>query len=140
MANRDSGAIRTYTGADGYRLHYRHWQPGSLLPRAQIVALHGIQSHSGWFTYSSGRLCEAGFEVFFLDRRGSGMNEPGRGDAVDEMQLIDDVVRMLISVRENSTASDTKGPVVLVGVSWGGKPAAAIAARKPELVDGLALL
>ena len=59
--------------SDGYRLFARHWRPNGQ-PRGFVVALHGIQSHSGWYEYSSGRLCEAGYDVLFLDRRGSGRN------------------------------------------------------------------
>jgi alpha-beta hydrolase superfamily lysophospholipase len=131
--------IRTYTASDGYRLHYRHWEPEAG-PKARIVALHGIQSHSGWFTYSSRRLCEAGFEVLFLDRRGSGMNEPARGDAASDAQLVDDVTQMLVRVGERSGASDSRRPVILLGMSWGGKLAAVTAARSPDLVDQLVLL
>ena len=56
-------------------------------PRGYVVALHGIQSHSGWYEYSSGRMCEAGFEVRFLDRRGSGENTEDRGHAVHPDRL-----------------------------------------------------
>ena len=55
--------IRTLIASDGYKLHYRYWMPLGVRPAASVVALHGIQSHSGWFAYSSRRMCEAGFEV-----------------------------------------------------------------------------
>jgi alpha-beta hydrolase superfamily lysophospholipase len=129
--------IRTFTASDGYRLHYRHWQPDSA-PRATVVAMHGIQSHSGWFTYSSGRLAEAGFEVCFLDRRGSGMNERARGHADSFERLVNDVAQFLEEVRNRNDKSNT--PVILLGVSWGGKLATVIAARRPDLIGELALL
>lgn len=127
--------IRTFTMSDGYRLHYRHWVPEGK-PRARIVALHGIQSHSGWYEYSTRKLCEAGYEVAFVDRRGSGMNEQSRGDTPHHERWINDVVQVLGETRAKSPSC----PVVLLGVSWGGKPAVVAAARRPELVDGLALL
>src|SRR5579872_3081095 len=132
--------IRTCIASDGYKLHYRHWTPPGAEVNASILALHGIQSHSGWFTYSSRRLCEAGFEVSFLDRRGSGMNEPARGHAASDGQLVDDVVQMLTSIREQSAGIAPGKPVILLGVSWGGKLAAVTAAQRPDLVDRLALL
>lgn len=131
--------IRTFIASDGYKLHYQCWIPAGR-PAASVVALHGIQSHSGWFTHSSRRLCEAGFEVSFLDRRGSGMNEPARGHAASDRQLVDDVVQMLTSIREQSAGSTPRQPVILLGMSWGGKLAAVTAARRPDLVDRLALL
>jgi alpha-beta hydrolase superfamily lysophospholipase len=129
--------IRTFAASDGYRLHYRHWEPDGA-PRATVVALHGIQSHSGWFTYSSGRLAEAGLAVCFLDRRGSGMNEPARGHARSVERLVDDVTQFLAEVR--GLDGKLNAPLILLGVSWGGKLATVTAARRPELIDGLALL
>ncbi|MGE5192419.1 MAG: alpha/beta fold hydrolase, partial [Deltaproteobacteria bacterium] len=128
--------IRTYAASDGYRLQYRHWEPPGPR-RATVVALQGIQSHSGWFTYSSGRLAEAGFEVCFLDRRGSGMNDPARGHVGHYGRLVSDVVEFLEEVRSRRP---TRAPVILLGVSWGGKLATVTAARRPDLIDGLALL
>ncbi len=128
-----------YTASDGYRLHYRHWQPNGT-PRGYVVAVHGIQSHSGWYEYSSGRMRSAGYEVRFLDRRGSGENSPDRGHAAHPERLIHDVTQVLADVCWERDHKTPKAPVILLGVSWGGKLAAATAARRPDLVDGLALL
>lgn len=135
-------AIRTFRASDGYELHYRHFPASTDLPRVVVVGLHGIQSHSGWYEYSSGKLAEAGFEVNFLDRRGSGLNSHKRGDAPHADRLIADVVQFLQLVRHEIQQRPGSAPTtcVLMGVSWGGKLAAAVAARRPELVDGLALL
>lgn len=132
--------IRAYIASDGYRLHYRHWEPRGDAPAATIVALHGIQSHSGWFTYSSARLSEAGFEVCFLDRRGSGMNEPDRGHAAHHERLVNDVTHFLADARHRNKRLPSPPPAILLGVSWGGKLAVAVAAKRPDLIDGLALL
>jgi acylglycerol lipase len=131
--------IRQYTASDGYELHYRHWVPSGN-PRAYVVALHGVQSHSGWYEYSSQRLCEVGFDVRFLDRRGSGLNTKDRGHADHPDRLINDVAQMLGQVRWERKLAQVGAPVILMGVSWGGKLAAVTAARRPDLVDGLALL
>ena len=125
--------------SDGYRLFARHWQPNGA-PRGFVVALHGIQSHSGWYEYSSGRLCEAGYDVVFLDRRGSGQNFSRRGDVSHGDRLINDVVQVMSDVRRHRDQDAPDAPVVLLSVSWGGKLAAVTAARRPELIDGLALL
>jgi alpha-beta hydrolase superfamily lysophospholipase len=131
--------IGQYVASDGYRLHYRQWVPNTP-PRGYVVALHGIQSHSGWYDFSSSRLCEAGFEVRFLDRRGSGRNTKDRGHARHPDRLIQDVTQMLGDVCWEREKTSPLAPVILLGVSWGGKLAAITAARRPELVDGLALL
>ena len=125
--------------SDGYRLFARHWRPSGV-PRGFVVALHGIQSHSGWYEYSSGRLCEAGYDVLFLDRRGSGRNFSRRGDVSHGDRLINDVLQVLSDVRRERDRIAPSAPVVLLAVSWGGKLAAITAARRPELVDAIALL
>ena len=134
-----SPRIEESIASDGYRLKYRHWSPAGA-PRAYVVALHGIQSHSGWYEASSRRLCEAGCEVRFLDRRGSGQNETDRGHAPHPDRLVNDVVQMLGDVCWEREKTAPEAPVILLGVSWGGKLAAVISARRPELIDGLALL
>ena len=142
-------AVKTYptvmpefehlVASDGYRLFARHWRPSGL-PRGFVVALHGIQSHSGWYEHSSGRLCEASYDVLFLDRRGSGQNFSRRGDVANGDRLINDVMQVLSEVRRERDRVAPNAPVVLLSVSWGGKLAAITAARRPELVDALALL
>jgi alpha-beta hydrolase superfamily lysophospholipase len=125
--------------SDGYRLWARHWRPVSP-PQGYIVALHGIQSHSGWYEFSSRSLCAAGYDVLFVDRRGSGRNLAQRGDAPHGDRLLNDVVQVLHQVRTTRDRDAPGRPVVLLAVSWGGKLASLSAARRPELVDALALL
>ena len=132
--------IASFTTSDGYVHHYRHWVPSIERPRALIVALHGIQSHSGWYWHSSEKLCEAGYELLFVDRRGSGMNDDQRGHARHEERLINDVVQVLNEVRQRRNATAPTVPVVLLGLSWGGKLASVVASRRPELLDALVLL
>lgn len=131
--------LEHFVASDGYRLFARHWRPSGA-PRGFVVALHGIQSHSGWYEYSSARLCEAGYDVLFLDRRGSGRNFSRRGDASHGDRLINDVVQVVSQVRRERDRVAPSTPVVLLAVSWGGKLATVTAARRPELLDGLALL
>ena len=128
------------TTSDGYRLSCRHWQPTAAPPRAYVVALHGIQSHGGWYDGSSLRLCEAGYDVLFIDRRGSGRNFSQRGDAPHAERLINDVVQVLTHVRQQRDRIAPDTPFVLMAVSWGAKLAAITAARRPDLVDAVALL
>lgn len=131
--------IESYRASDGYRLHYRHWRPAATV-KARIVALHGIQSHSGWYKYSCDKLCAAGYEVFALDRRGSGMNEPVRGHAASHERLLNDLYQFLADLRWQTRNESHPVPLVLLAVSWGGKLAVVTAAQRPELVDALALL
>lgn len=130
-AAQDNVEIVHFTAGDGYRLAVRRW-PAELV-RGRIVLLHGIVSHGGWYDASCRALCDAGFEVHFLERRGSGLNRRSRGDVDRFTTWIDDVERYL-----ESLPSDR--PRLLMGISWGGKLAAAVARERPELISGVALL
>jgi alpha-beta hydrolase superfamily lysophospholipase len=127
----DAGyTVESHTASDGYRWSYRRYVPDGPA-KAEIVHLHGIQSHAGWYEHSCTKLREAGYAVSFLDRRGSGVNQQARGDAPSFRRLLDDIAEYVRPLPR---------PVFLVAVSWGGKLAAALQRRHPGLVDALALL
>ncbi len=132
--------IESYEASDSYALHLRRWQPVDDNPVAHVVALHGIQSHSGWYAYSASRMCQAGFDVHFLDRRGSGLNETRRGHATHPDRLVNDVCQYLRRLKHEERVGKEPLPVILLGVSWSGKLATTIAARRRDLVDALGLL
>jgi acylglycerol lipase len=121
-----------YNARDGRRLAVRVWNTIDP-PRARVVFLHGVASHGGWYTRSCHYLNQAGFEVHFLDRRGSGVNTEGLGDVDRHETWISDVATYLEQVGDGL-------PVVLCGISWGGRLAAAVARQHPGLICGLALL
>ena len=134
MNNLPAESIRSLRASDGYQLHFRHWRPIEE-PLALVICLHGIQSHSGWYEYSSQQVAAAGFEVFFADRRGSGLNEATRGHADHADRLLNDVALLFdMAVRERPGL-----PVILSGISWGGKTAAAFCRKGVRPVDGLLL-
>jgi alpha-beta hydrolase superfamily lysophospholipase len=147
--------LETFVTSDGYPLRYRRYTPDSP-PRAHVVAIHGIQSHAGWYTHSCERLCQAGFAVTFLDRRGSGINMQDRGDAPGFRRLLEDLSEFLRTQRGSAVFSagsagsgdssqvPPKGHptpfVFLLAISWGGKLGVALQRYHPGLIDGLALL
>jgi len=134
-------SIRSFTASDGYTIHFRHWK--SQAPRGIVLALHGIQSHSGWYAASSRAMADAGFDVYFPDRRGSGLNGFQRGHAAHGMRLINDVRALAKLARYEQTMSSDVGdllPLIIMGISWGGKIAAAAAATFPNEFNGLALM
>jgi len=123
-----------YEARDGAKLAYHHWPVEE--PRGVVVYLHGIQSHAGWYGASCRRMHEAGLEVVFVDRRGSGVNPEARGDAPGFMTLLADLAVVLEQVRERHPDR----PRIVVGISWGGKPAVGLAKARPDLVDALGLV
>lgn len=113
-----SGKVRQFRASDGTILHYRHFRTVET-PRGFVVGCHGIQSHSGWYEWSSSQLAKAGFDVRFIDRRGAGLNDPPHGHADDATRLCKDVEEILSQVRLER--DHNRQPVVLMGVSWAGK-------------------
>ena len=105
VAPSKNSRLATVTASSAYRA--LRWRAGDESPpktisgdsrpplanaRAEIVFIHGIQSHGGWYQHSCTELARAGFNVYFLDRRGSGLNPQGRGDAVGGFRrLLDDL-------------------------------------------------
>ncbi len=127
--------LGSFRASDGYAFYYRHW-PAVGRPRARLVFVHGIRSHGGWYGRSCEKLAAAGYDVFFLDRRGAGRNTARRGDTPSFRRLLDDIAEFVAERRRECGWL----PTVLAGISWGGKLAVGLPYRKPGLVDGLVLL
>jgi alpha-beta hydrolase superfamily lysophospholipase len=129
--------VGEHAAGDGYRWRYREYSAVAE-PRGILVFLHGIQSHGGWYEYSCTKFSDQGYGVYFLDRRGSGMNAQERGDAPGFRRLVDDIAEFLTALPR--TAARGRLPVFLAGISWGGKLAAALERRHPGLIEGLILM
>jgi alpha-beta hydrolase superfamily lysophospholipase len=142
LAEPGAFTVETFTASDGYRWRYRRYadagQPSSAL--AHVVCIHGIQSHGGWYVSSCTRLRAAGFAVYFLDRRGAGLNEQDRGDTPSFRRLLDDAAEFLDHLRSTTPATQQPMPIFLVAISWGGKVATALLRRRPGCAEGVALL
>jgi alpha-beta hydrolase superfamily lysophospholipase len=128
----DVAKVEVFTASDGYAHHYFHYVPTNPV-QAALVCLSGIKSHAGWYDHSCCQLCAAGYEVFFLDRRGSGRNQPARGDTPSFRRLLKDIAEF---VQSDSVARSGR-PVFLQSVSWGSKLALGFQKRHPGLIDGL---
>lgn len=128
--------ILTMALPDGYPTYLAAYDPPAAAPaRTPVLYLHGIQSHPAWFASSAAYLAAAGHAVFQVARRGSGANARDPGHAASAAQLLADLAAAIEFVRGRCRADR----VHLVGVSWGGKLAAAYALA-PERAAGLASL
>ncbi|MCH8969100.1 MAG: alpha/beta fold hydrolase, partial [Planctomycetes bacterium] len=119
---------------DVYAAYARYWPVRE--PAGAVLYLHGIQSHCGWYEESARRLQQAGFAVLQPDRRGSGRNQADRGHAESQQQLIDDGLACGRRLLELTGLKQFH----LVGISWGGKLACAMAAAESGLVRSLSLV
>lgn len=124
-----------YLAPDGRELAYRQHRRRA---DVALVYLHGIESHGGWFDHAGDLLAGRGYDVYCLDRRGSGINRENRGFTSGHIesweQLREDVHAFMAPMRE------VYEHVFLVGLSWGGKEAVAYGLDHPEDADGLVLI
>ncbi len=129
---------RLYTTTDGARLGYIAYTSTTGKSDTALVYLHGIESHAGWFDEAADRLCARGYDVYCLDRRGSGINRENRGfpsGHVDSyVTLFADIDAFTMPLRNEYEA------VYLIGLSWGGKLGLAYSLTYPERCDGLVLI
>lgn len=123
-----SEAISFYLASDGRKLFYRTWN-GSKDKVPCLIFIHGIESHSGWFSEVGEKLTRLGLEVYALDRRGSGLNKEERGDVGDFRRLIQDIDDFFLQkeLRDRNC--------ILVGLCWGAKTALYFSLRYPERIS-----
>lgn len=135
MSSTPAPVVTAFRASDGYTFYARRYAPAGA-PRAKLVFLHGIRSHGAWYTKSCAEFAAAGYDVHFIDRRGSGLNTAHRGDTPSFRRLLDDVAEYLQAQRAERAGT----PTFVAGISWGGKIAVGLQYRKPGLTDGLVLL
>lgn len=124
-------SIRHLEAEDGHRLTYRVWEPDGGV-RATIVLLNGVMSHSGWFFPLAPRFVAAGCRVVGADRRGTGLDEVGRGDAPSAGMVVSDAVRIIDHERHASA------PTFVVGWCWG--TVLAVNLLPKTRIDGLVMV
>lgn len=131
-------SIHTVNAADGYPLQYRVWAPAPQAPalevgspRAVVVFLNGVMSHSGWFEPLAGELTAAGVHMVGADRRGTGTNTIARGDAPSAKHLVTDAAAIIAAERVPGS------PLIVVGWCWGAVLAVHLAPELGSTLDGL---
>ena len=110
---------------DGGEIHYRESGQGT-----PILLIHGTGGDSGAWFGSFARLAET-HRVIAYDRRGFGSSTPLMGDGYLDVQA-DDAAAL---ITERGLA-----PATVVGHSWGGLVALALAIKHPEMVATLVLM
>jgi alpha-beta hydrolase superfamily lysophospholipase len=115
--------VRRSAVEGGAALCHREWDPKD--PKGTVVCVHGIRSHSAWYLDSCAHLARKGYRVIFPDRRGSGLNrEEGKGGGVSVGRWVADIEQFIARAARELPGK----PVHLLGISWGGRLAAVVAA------------
>ncbi|MEU6971837.1 alpha/beta hydrolase [Kitasatospora aureofaciens] len=117
---------------DGQRCHVQRLDPqDGGPPAATVVLVHGLLTDSlaSYYFTLAPTLAAAGLDVLMYDQRGHGRSaRPATGYRLEH--FADDLELLLKRL-------DVRGPVHLVGNSFGGTVAFALATHHPELVAGI---
>lgn len=136
----DAG-ILWFKASDGKPIAYRKVLPeGEDRPKALVLAIHGMNDHSGRFLHLARALAERGCAVWLPDVRGHGETDPGpdrghleKGSGLD--RTVQDIGELA-----GLAAGEYKGiPLFLFGHSFGSIVALMFAARRGDSLAGLAL-
>lgn len=120
---------------DGAVLPVRSWLPQGAHPKAVIVALHGFNDYSRFFTAAGQYLSQRGFACYAYDQRGFG-NSPGRGLWAGVDAYVDDLNALTRQLRVRNPGV----PLYVLGESMGGAVAiVALTSPNPPEADGLIL-
>jgi acylglycerol lipase len=102
-------------GPGGLGIFVRSWHPGSKA-RAVVVICHGVNSHSGYYTWTAEQLVSTGLAVYALDLHGRGRSDGERF----YLDKISDYVHDVHAVVGMAKSRNAGLPVFLLGHSAGG--------------------
>lgn len=122
---------RTVTSTDGLKLSINLWSSKS--PKATLMYIHGIQSHSGWLFETAPYLAGKGINVVAMDRRGSGASEGIRGHSDTADKILSDYRQAW----EYASHLAEDLPFVVLGQSFGGSVLAGLVCRYNLQADKL---
>jgi len=123
-----------FVAADGAVLPVRSWLPQGEPVKAVIVALHGFNDYSNFFTRPGEYLSRQGIACYAYDQRGFG-NAPRRGLWAGVEAYTDDLKAFAAQARRRHPGV----PLYVLGESMGGAVTIVAMASAPTLADGLIL-
>jgi alpha-beta hydrolase superfamily lysophospholipase len=124
--------------SDGFNIFYRKWPSSSGQIDRVVLFLHGIEVHSGAFSFMGPELASEGSEVYGFDRRGFGNSKEidlPRGDTHGFDRHLED----LNEVVEFMHKSYPGKKLFIFGHSIGSAYALRFVANYPQQFDGLIL-
>ncbi len=126
----------SFITADGSLLPLRSWLPGETSTRAVIIALHGFNDYSNFFTSSGTYLSSRGIACYAYDQRGFG-GAPGRGLWSGAEAYTNDLSSFVREIRTLHPGI----PHYVLGDSMGGAVTiVAMTGSNPPDVDGVILV
>jgi acylglycerol lipase len=101
--------------ADGLRIFVRSWRPQGRV-RGVVAIVHGVNSHSGYYTWTAEQLVASGLAVYALDLHGRGKSDGERFYLEKIGDYLNDVDTLLTLAKSREPGV----PVFLLGHSAGG--------------------
>lgn len=126
-------SLQTVAAGEGAGIPIRVFGPDGV--RTPVLMIHGLQSHSGWFSQSAAFIAGLGHTVYAIDRRGSGLSQATRGDIKDFM----DWAAEIQAVAELAMTEHGENQVFVLGHCFGAIPATVYAELHAADVRGLIL-
>jgi len=130
---RENKRIGQFDTEDGSQLYYDCWAAGEGAPCA--IYLHGLESHTGWFSNLAEYLNSKAINVYAFDRRGSGLNRASSRNFYSRY-LASDLKIFLDLVKKEHPESK----IFLIGLCLGGKIAVDFFYYHQDCLDGLILI
>ncbi|PSN17953.1 lysophospholipase [filamentous cyanobacterium CCP5] len=124
-----------FSGSQGLDLYYQSWQPETSA-KADVVMLHGLGSHSGWFMNLIEPLVAAGYGIHAFDLRGHGLSPGPRGHVDRWSDYRNDLHTYLQLIR----TQPPERPCFALGHSLGGMILLEYALHYPDALSGLIAL
>lgn len=132
MVSKEKQWVSNFRNNAGQNIFYRNWKINGL-PKAIVVIVHGLNSHSGYYQNFALLLNENDYEVYAMDLRGRGLSQGERyfiSDYEDIVADIDQIVNIVYS-------SHFKSPIFLFGHSAGGVFASLYVVHQQDKLKGL---
>jgi alpha-beta hydrolase superfamily lysophospholipase len=120
----------TLKTADGLDLYVRRWQAEDVPHLWTFVVVHGHGEHGGRYEHLAAWFTPLGATVYAMDLRGHGRSGGPRGHAPNLDAVLEDIDTVVMRAR-----TESGGPVVLIGHSFGGLLAIAYTLRHPDHID-----
>lgn len=129
----------------GNRLHYLTWLPSEgVKTKGKVLLVHGFAASVYCWRFLGPALAGLGYQTVAVDHPPFGWSEPsaaelaGKGSGSPESRAR--LLWSFLDALDASAPAGERGPWVLVGHSLGGRIAAWMASRRPEMTKALVLL
>jgi len=99
----------------GVKIHVRSWRPDGVA-RGVVIICHGVNSHSGYYTWAGEQLAAQGLSVYALDLHGRGKSD---GDRF-YLEHLGDYLSDVFTTVQLAKSREPGLPIFLLGHSAGG--------------------